>query len=172
MELQTVSQPFMNLIRELQDIESYKHLYWEGSFEEYLDLVRKNPKVARTAFQRIYDMIYMQEKDMQGERIESPPWDKKIQPIQKIKEAVNGVKMYFKLKDIFNSAKITPVESEKDVRSLFKKFMSMMMEDERGSNKSPKGESDNKDNKNIKGNSVEEDIWESKEAITGEIIFN
>ena len=48
----------------------------------------------------------------------------------------------------------------------------MMMEDERGSNKSPKGESDNKDNKNIKGNSVEEDIWESKEAITGEIIFN
>jgi len=123
-------------------------------------------------FQRIYDMIYMQEKDMQGERIESPPWDKKIQPIQKIKEAVNGVKMYFKLKDIFNSAKITPVESEKDVRSLFKKFMSMMMEDERGSNKSPKGESDNKDNKNIKGNSVEEDIWESKEAITGEIIFN
>ncbi|OGW14107.1 MAG: serine protein kinase [Nitrospinae bacterium RIFCSPLOWO2_12_FULL_45_22] len=57
MELQTVSQPFMNLIRELQDIESYKHLYWEGSFEEYLDLVRKNPKVARTAFQRIYDMI-------------------------------------------------------------------------------------------------------------------
>lgn len=57
MELQTVSQPFIELIKELQDLESYRHQHWEGSFEEYLELVRKNPKVARTAFRRVYDMI-------------------------------------------------------------------------------------------------------------------
>ena len=30
---------------------------WEGCFEDYLELVRKNPRVTRTAYQRIYDMI-------------------------------------------------------------------------------------------------------------------
>jgi serine protein kinase len=30
---------------------------WEGSFEEYLDLVRANPRVTRTAYQRLYDML-------------------------------------------------------------------------------------------------------------------
>src|SRR5712672_4551578 len=31
--------------------------HWEGSLEEYLKIVRENPRVTRTAFQRIYDMI-------------------------------------------------------------------------------------------------------------------
>jgi serine protein kinase len=44
-------------IAALQDVKTYAELNWEGSFEEYLELVRKNPKVTRTAFQRIYDMI-------------------------------------------------------------------------------------------------------------------
>src|SRR3989454_227350 len=44
-------------IAALQDKSSFKELHWEGSFEEYLDLIRGNPKVTRTAFQRIYDMI-------------------------------------------------------------------------------------------------------------------
>ena len=30
---------------------------WTGSFAEYLELVRKDPRVARNAFQRVYDMI-------------------------------------------------------------------------------------------------------------------
>ncbi|MHB8878168.1 MAG: PrkA family serine protein kinase, partial [Myxococcaceae bacterium] len=44
-------------IAALQDSKSYAELNWEGSFEDYLDIVRKNPKVTRTAFQRIYDML-------------------------------------------------------------------------------------------------------------------
>src|SRR3989344_2486089 len=32
-------------------------IYAHMSFAEYLDLVRKNPLVVRTAFQRVYDMI-------------------------------------------------------------------------------------------------------------------
>ncbi len=45
-------------IAELQNYEEYKELHWEGSFEDYLELVRKNPRVTRNAFQRIYDMVY------------------------------------------------------------------------------------------------------------------
>ncbi|SFU96640.1 PrkA family serine protein kinase [Alicyclobacillus macrosporangiidus] len=32
-------------------------LYWEGTFEQYLGLVEKNPNIANTAHARVYDMI-------------------------------------------------------------------------------------------------------------------
>ncbi|MBI2500697.1 MAG: serine protein kinase, partial [Deltaproteobacteria bacterium] len=35
----------------------YTDLSWSGTMEEYLEIVRKTPSVARSAFQRIYDMI-------------------------------------------------------------------------------------------------------------------
>ena len=44
-------------IAALQNYASYKELAWEGSFEEYLEVVRKNPKVTRNAYQRLYDMV-------------------------------------------------------------------------------------------------------------------
>src|SRR6185295_12230540 len=44
-------------IAALQDAKTYAELNWEGSFEDYLAIVRQNPRVTRTAFQRIYDMI-------------------------------------------------------------------------------------------------------------------
>lgn len=31
--------------------------HWQGTFDEYLDIVRADPRVTRTAFQRVYDMI-------------------------------------------------------------------------------------------------------------------
>jgi serine protein kinase len=40
-----------------QDKAGYQDLHWEGSFEDYLRIVRDNPRVTRTAFQRIYDMV-------------------------------------------------------------------------------------------------------------------
>src|SRR5689334_1112670 len=48
---------FVSRIAALQDKTSFKELHWEGSFEDYLRIVRENPRVTRTAFQRIYDMI-------------------------------------------------------------------------------------------------------------------
>ncbi|MFQ5791410.1 MAG: serine protein kinase, partial [Acidobacteriota bacterium] len=51
------SQEIVSLIDELQDQERYKEQHWEGSFSEYLQVLSQNPRVARTAFQRIYDMI-------------------------------------------------------------------------------------------------------------------
>jgi len=44
-------------IAALQDYTTYADLHWEGSFEDYLKIVKENPKVVRSAFQRIYDMI-------------------------------------------------------------------------------------------------------------------
>jgi serine protein kinase len=44
-------------IAALQDYQAYRDLNWEGSFEEYLRIVRERPEVTRNAFQRLYDMI-------------------------------------------------------------------------------------------------------------------
>jgi serine protein kinase len=41
----------------MQDYKLYRELHWEGSFEEYLQIVREKPQVTRNAYQRIYDMI-------------------------------------------------------------------------------------------------------------------
>ena len=40
-----------------QSAEAFRQENWQGSFDEYLDIVRNNPEVTRTAHQRIYDMI-------------------------------------------------------------------------------------------------------------------
>src|SRR3954466_8470770 len=44
-------------IAALQDFALYRDLSWEGSFEDYLEIVRQRPQVTRNAFQRVYDMI-------------------------------------------------------------------------------------------------------------------
>src|SRR6266852_1390416 len=48
---------WVSKIATLQDSKSYAELNWEGSFEDYLQIVRQNPKITRSAFQRIYEMI-------------------------------------------------------------------------------------------------------------------
>ncbi|MFH1018626.1 MAG: serine protein kinase [Pseudomonadota bacterium] len=48
----------ISLIQGKQDLESFRALNWEGAFEDYLQLVEKYPRVCRSAFQRIYDMIH------------------------------------------------------------------------------------------------------------------
>src|ERR1043165_2764176 len=44
-------------IAALQDYKEDMDLHWTGGFEDYIRLVRENPKVTRTAFQRVYDMV-------------------------------------------------------------------------------------------------------------------
>src|SRR5262245_46982251 len=56
----TSTTSLMAELRSSQDIQSYQDLNLEGGFEEYLEIVRKDPRVARSAFQRIYDMIVSQ----------------------------------------------------------------------------------------------------------------
>ena len=44
-------------IAEMQDYKLYRELSWEGSFDEYLEIVGTRPTVTRNAYQRIYDMV-------------------------------------------------------------------------------------------------------------------
>ncbi len=53
----TSGRSIIEIIAQRQDLEQFRKKNWEGSFEEYLDLVRHNPRVTRNAFERVYDMI-------------------------------------------------------------------------------------------------------------------
>ncbi|MGH7807382.1 MAG: hypothetical protein ACRENT_04750, partial [Thermodesulfobacteriota bacterium] len=46
-----------SIIKQTLHPEKFQELHWEGSFDEYLDIAHRNPKVVRTAFQRTYDMV-------------------------------------------------------------------------------------------------------------------
>ena len=40
-----------------QNVEEFREQHWVGAFEDYLQIVKKNPAVTRNAYQRVYDMI-------------------------------------------------------------------------------------------------------------------
>ncbi len=44
-------------LEQMQDTAGFRGQHWEGTFADYLEIVRQEPAVARTAFQRLYDMI-------------------------------------------------------------------------------------------------------------------
>lgn len=48
----------MDIIKRISEYrEQQERLHWEGTFEEYLELVKKNPNIAQTAHSRVYNMI-------------------------------------------------------------------------------------------------------------------
>src|SRR5438445_2342640 len=47
----------LNALRQELNLSDYRKKHWEGSFDEYLDIVSAHPEVTRTAYQRLYDMI-------------------------------------------------------------------------------------------------------------------
>src|SRR5881227_2986850 len=53
----TTGKAILNSIRQQLNLAEYRKKHWEGSFDEYLDIVREHPEVTRTAYQRLYDMI-------------------------------------------------------------------------------------------------------------------
>ena len=44
-------------LSEKQDMNIFRETHWRGTFPQYLDLVRDNPRVLRSAFETMYDMI-------------------------------------------------------------------------------------------------------------------
>ena len=50
-------QGLFDLVRESLAPEVFRELTWEGSFGDYLELVEKEPRIARNAWQRLLDMI-------------------------------------------------------------------------------------------------------------------
>lgn len=53
----STGKSILNSIRPQLNLGDYRKKHWEGSFDEYLDIVREHPEVTRTAYQRLYDMI-------------------------------------------------------------------------------------------------------------------
>ncbi len=45
------------LIKDWNGNKKFRDLSWSGTFNDYLALVKENPKVTRNAFQRMYDMV-------------------------------------------------------------------------------------------------------------------
>ncbi len=96
----------MQVLRNLQDVKKYQDLTWEGKFEDYLEIVRKTPKVARSAFQRVYDMIISHGSEDYNE------YKKKIvrynffkDPFENGKDAIYGLDLHLmKLVHLFKSA--------------------------------------------------------------------
>jgi serine protein kinase len=55
--MMSTGKAILNAIRQQLNLSDYRKKHWEGSFDEYLDIVHQNPQVTRTAYQRLYDMI-------------------------------------------------------------------------------------------------------------------
>lgn len=51
------STDWQNLLTDEKTIKNFREMHWEGSFWDYLNIVKENPDVCRNAFQRMYDMI-------------------------------------------------------------------------------------------------------------------
>jgi serine protein kinase len=59
MEVKTMAtgKAILNALRQELNLSEYRKKHWEGSLDEYLDIVREHPEVTRSAYQRLYDMI-------------------------------------------------------------------------------------------------------------------
>ena len=55
--MESDARGIIQYVRDVQDTRRYRAHHWHGTFEEYLDLFLKNPRIARNAYQRMYDMI-------------------------------------------------------------------------------------------------------------------
>ena len=53
----SVGHAILEGLRDQLNLKEYHKIHWEGSFEDYLQIVHQNPEVTRTAYQRLYDMI-------------------------------------------------------------------------------------------------------------------
>jgi len=84
----------------------FQDLHWEGSFDDYLAMVLKEPEIARSAFQRIYDMITSYGyKEYVDHRKKVIKYDFFSDPIEKGKDAIFGLDIpLMKLVNLFNAA--------------------------------------------------------------------
>lgn len=52
-----MSNNFRQIVEKTQSSQASPVTNWSGTFFEYLDLIKKHPKITRNAYQRMYDMI-------------------------------------------------------------------------------------------------------------------
>ncbi|GAB4378871.1 MAG: serine protein kinase [Calditrichia bacterium] len=86
--------------------KQFKDLNWSGSFEDYLELVNNNPRVLRTSFQRLYDMILsFGTEEYEDSRKKMTHYKFFDDPIGNGQDAIFGLDAYLmKLMNIIKSA--------------------------------------------------------------------
>ena len=95
-----------SIVGSISTTEKYKELTWEGSFEDYLKIVKENPRVTRTAFERIYDMILSHgTREYEENRETIIHYNFFDDPIEDGKDAVYGLdRQLMKIVNLFKSA--------------------------------------------------------------------
>ncbi|MCZ7567266.1 MAG: hypothetical protein M5U01_01545 [Ardenticatenaceae bacterium] len=96
----------LELVRRWQDQDKFRDQHWEGSFGEYLDVVVNNPRVTRTAFERVYDMVLSHGKtEYESNRETLVHYHFFDDPIDNGRDAIYGLDKYLMdLVDFFHSA--------------------------------------------------------------------
>ncbi len=99
-------QKLLDTLSSRLDQEVFRNLNWEGSLEDYFDIVRQQPDIVRTAFQRMYDMIisygFTEYVDAKKKITHYNFFD---DPIGKGRDAVFGIDIpLMKLVNLFRSA--------------------------------------------------------------------
>ena len=51
------AEALLSLIKQKQDLQGYRERHWTGTLADYMEIVMAGPRVARNAYQRLYDMI-------------------------------------------------------------------------------------------------------------------
>ncbi|MCG3133748.1 MAG: hypothetical protein HMLKMBBP_00978 [Planctomycetes bacterium] len=57
MQQKRASDQVLGVLRKEKTAQEFRELHWTGSFREYVDLAAADPRVARNAYQRVYDMV-------------------------------------------------------------------------------------------------------------------
>lgn len=100
------SDKIFSLISKSDYHKVYSELNWEDSFKQYLDLVLEHPKIARTSFQRLYDMIASYGYTTYSEyKKKITHWNFFDDPIDRGKDAVFGLDVHLmKMVNIIKAA--------------------------------------------------------------------
>ncbi|MBD3252521.1 hypothetical protein GF386_02215 [Candidatus Pacearchaeota archaeon] len=139
-------------------------LYMKPSFPE------EGKEVTATVnFEDVYELVLFVERDMKEVHKETPPWiDDKKTAGETINEVINGIKIFFKVRSLINSAEYNPESAERDVKSLVRSFVWMMMT--KNKDKDPPQDLTEEEKEKLK--EMQGELFGSKETITGEVISN
>ena len=102
----TAKDDLLSIVESKLDPKQFREQHWEGSFFEYLQMVSSNPRIARNAFQRLYDMIvHFGSERYTRMREEQVRYHFFSDPIDEGKDAIYGLETsLMALVDFFRSA--------------------------------------------------------------------
>jgi len=103
--MSTANQLLENLQKKYFD-EEFKALHWTGSFEEYLAILKNDPNVLRSSFQRLYDMVLSYgTEEYEDSRKKMTHYKFFEDPVDDGKDAIFGLDIYLmKLMNMIKSA--------------------------------------------------------------------